>query len=68
MDKAGIIHATIGRKSMGADKLRENYETFMAALMKAKPSTSKGNYLRTITVSSTMGPGVKMEIVTVEKE
>src|ERR1700761_3281485 len=68
VDKAAIVHATIGRKSMGADKLKDNYDTFMSALMKAKPSTSKGNYLRTITVSSTMGPGVKMEIITKTEE
>lgn len=63
VDKAGIVHATIGRKSMGADKLKDNFMTFMGALMKAKPQTSKGNYLRTVTVSATMGPGVKMDVV-----
>src|SRR5688572_28126472 len=62
VDKAAIVHAVIGRKSMGADKLRENFQTFMAALVKAKPSTSKGNYLRAVTVSSTMGPGVRMDL------
>lgn len=62
VDKAGIIHATIGRKSMGADKLKDNFNTFMSALIKAKPATSKGNYLRGVTVSSTMGPGVKMDL------
>jgi large subunit ribosomal protein L1 len=71
VDKAGIIHATIGRKSMGADKLKDNFNTFMSALLKAKPATSKGNYLRGVTVSSTMGPGVKMDLnalVSAEKE
>ena len=63
VDKAGIVHATIGRKSMGAGKLKDNFMTFMDALMKAKPQTSKGNYLRTVTVSSTMGPGVRMDVV-----
>jgi large subunit ribosomal protein L1 len=62
VDKAGIIHATIGRKSMGADKLKDNFNIFMSALLKAKPATSKGNYLRGVTVSSTMGPGVKMDL------
>ncbi len=66
VDKAGIIHATVGRKSMGADKLRDNYMAFMTALIKAKPATSKGVYLRGITVSSTMGPGVKMDIPNTE--
>ena len=62
VDKAAIVHAVIGRKSMGADKLKDNFMAFMAALLKAKPSTSKGNYLRGVTLSSTMGPGVKMDL------
>lgn len=62
VDKAGIVHATIGRKAMGPDSLRENYVTFMQTLLKAKPASSKGNYLRGITVSSTMGPGVKLDV------
>lgn len=62
VDKAAIVHAMIGRKSMGADKLSDNFNTFMGALMKAKPATSKGNYLRSVTVSSTMGPGIKMDL------
>jgi large subunit ribosomal protein L1 len=66
VDKAGIIHATIGRKSMGADKLKDNFTVFVGALLKAKPSTSKGIYLRGITVSSTMGPGVKMDVSNAE--
>ena len=47
---------------MGSDKLKDNFLAFMAALLKAKPSTSKGNYLRGVTVSSTMGPGIKMDL------
>jgi len=62
VDKAAIVHAMIGRKSMGAEKLRDNFKIFMGALMKAKPATSKGNYLRSVTVSSTMGPGVRMDL------
>ena len=62
VDKAGIIHAGIGRKSMGADKLRENFLAFLGAVIKSKPATSKGIYLQSITVSSTMGPGVKVDI------
>ncbi|MFN8790303.1 MAG: 50S ribosomal protein L1 [Bdellovibrionales bacterium] len=61
VDKAGIVHAGIGKKSMGAQKLRDNFGILMAAIMKAKPATAKGIYLRSITVSSTMGPGVKMD-------
>lgn len=62
VDKAGIIHAGIGRKSMGADKLKDNFQTFLGAVVKAKPASSKGIYLRGITVSSTMGPGVKVDL------
>lgn len=62
VDKAGIIHAGIGRKSMGADKLMDNFTTFLSALMKAKPASSKGIYLRGISMSSTMGPGLKLDI------
>ena len=68
VDKAGIVHATIGRKSMGADKLKDNFDTFIGALMKAKPATSKGIYMRGVTVSSTMGPGVKMELGNLDSE
>lgn len=62
VDKAGIIHAGVGKKSMGAQKLHDNFKTLMGAVVKAKPSTSKGNYLKTITVASTMGPGVKVDV------
>jgi len=62
VDKAGIVHAAIGKKSMGSDKLKENYMALMNALMKAKPATSKGIYLLGITMSSTMGPGVKLDL------
>lgn len=68
VDKAGIIHAGIGRKSMGADKLRENFLAFLGAVVKAKPATSKGVYLKGITVSSTMGPGVKVDIVSAQDQ
>lgn len=61
IDKAGIVHAGIGKKSMGAQKLKENFDSLMAAVLKAKPSTSKGQYLKSITVSSTMGPGIKVD-------
>jgi large subunit ribosomal protein L1 len=61
IDKTGIIHAGIGRKSMGPQKLKENFAAFMGAVVKAKPATSKGVYLKTISLSSTMGPGVKLD-------
>lgn len=68
VDKTGIVHAIIGKKSMGAEKLKDNYLAFMGAIMKAKPSSSKGVYLRGITVSSTMGPGVKVELSSAEAQ
>ncbi len=60
VDKSAIIHCPIGKKSFGAEKLVENYETLMDAIIKAKPSTSKGQYVKSITLASTMGPGVKV--------
>ena len=61
VDKAGIVHVSIGRKSMGAAKLKDNFDAFIQAIVKAKPATSKGIYLRSLTVASTMGPGVKLD-------
>ena len=62
VDKAGIVHVSIGRKSMGPQKLKDNFDVFVGAIMKAKPATSKGIYLRSMAVSSTMGPGVKLDV------
>ncbi|AGH96136.1 50S ribosomal protein L1 [Pseudobdellovibrio exovorus] len=61
VDKAGIVHVSIGRKSMGADKLKDNFNAFIQAIVKAKPATSKGTYLRSLSVASTMGPGIKLD-------
>ena len=63
VEKAGIVHASIGRKSMGLDKLEENYSSFLQALWKAKPSSSKGAYLKSVFISPTMGPSVAVEVV-----
>ncbi|NEV62996.1 50S ribosomal protein L1 [Thiorhodococcus minor] len=57
-DKAGIIHCPLGKADFDPDKLRENLEALLANLMKAKPSAAKGVYMKRVTVSSTMGPGV----------
>ncbi len=62
VDKAGIVHATIGRKSMGVEKLKENYQAFLGTVVKAKPASSKGVYVRGISLSSTMGPGIRLDI------
>lgn len=60
LDKFNNIHAILGKVSFGADKLTENYNTVMSAIIKAKPQASKGIYLKSVTVNSTMGPGVKV--------
>ena len=60
LDKTAIIHCAIGKKSFGSQKLIENYNTLMEALVKAKPSAAKGTYLKSIVAASTMGPGVKL--------
>lgn len=65
VDKAGIIHAGVGKASFGVEKLCENLLTFMEKIVQLKPSTSKGIYLRSITVSTTMGPGVKLDPVAI---
>lgn len=61
VEKAGIVHAAIGKKSMGVDKLKDNFLSFLNAIMKAKPSASKGIYLRSIDLSSTMGAGLSVD-------
>jgi large subunit ribosomal protein L1 len=58
VDKSGVVHASIGKASFELDKLSDNIQTFMGSIMRAKPQTSKGKYVRGITLSSTMGPGV----------
>ena len=60
LDKTNIIHCPIGKASFGADKLNENFNTLMDAIVKAKPSAAKGTYLKSCTVTSTMGVGVKV--------
>src|SRR5574343_949679 len=62
VDKAGIVHSTIGRRSFNEDKLQGNLAALIDALNKAKPASSKGVYLRKVAVSSTMGVGVRVEI------
>lgn len=62
VDKAGIVHASVGRKSMSKDQLKDNFLSFVGALIKAKPATSKGVYLRGISISATMGPGIKVDV------
>jgi len=63
VDKTGNLHVPIGKVSFGADKLRDNFMALMEMVVKAKPATSKGTYLKTISVSSTMGPSAKIDPV-----
>ena len=60
LDKTNIIHCPIGKVSFGADKLFENYSALMTAILKAKPATAKGQYVRTCVTATTMGPGIKI--------
>lgn len=60
-DKSGIIHVPIGKKSFDAGKIKQNLLTVVAAIVKAKPASSKGHYLRSIVMSTTMGPGIKLD-------
>ena len=60
VDKTSIVHVPLGKGSFGAEKLAENFHALMEAVVKAKPSAAKGTYLKSVSVSSTMGPGVKV--------
>ena len=64
-DKGGIIHSTIGRASFDVEQLSVNLKALMEALIKAKPATSKGQYVRRVALSSTMGPGVRVDASTI---
>lgn len=64
LDKQNIVHTVIGKKSFGPEKLQENFDALMAAIIKAKPAAAKGQYLKSVTLSSTMGPGVKVNTAT----
>ena len=66
VEKAGIVHAPVGKVSFDAQKLQENIVSLVDALVKAKPSTSKGIYLRKICLSSTMGPGVNIDVPAIQ--
>ena len=62
VEKAGIIHAGIGKASFSEDALVENVKAFVGAINRAKPSGAKGTYLKKVSLSSTMGPGVKLDV------
>ena len=60
LDKTNIIHCPIGKVSFGEDKLRENFDTLVGAIIKAKPASAKGQYIKSCVIASTMGPGIKI--------
>jgi large subunit ribosomal protein L1 len=60
-EKTGIIHVPIGKKSFTQEQLRQNFDAIVSAIVKAKPSSSKGTYLKSLTISTTMGPGIKLD-------
>jgi large subunit ribosomal protein L1 len=68
VEKAGIVHAPVGKKSFEALKLADNVRSLVGALIKAKPSTAKGTYLKSITISTTMGAGIKVDPTSIEVE
>lgn len=68
VDKAGVVHARIGKISFGAEKLIQNAQALLAAVLRAKPASAKGNYVKGVVVSSTMGPGVRVDTVAASKE
>jgi large subunit ribosomal protein L1 len=63
LDKTNIIHTPIGKASFGREKLLDNFNALLEAVVKAKPSAAKGQYLKSVTVSATMGPGIKINPV-----
>ena len=67
VDKAGVVHARIGKISFGEGKLSENAHALIDAIVRAKPSSAKGNYVKSVAVTSTMGPGIKVDPTTAIK-
>jgi len=67
VEKAGIVHAPMGKVSFGAEKIVQNISAFLETIMRLKPSSSKGTYLKGIAVSTTMGPGIKIDAALVKE-
>ncbi|WP_243310577.1 50S ribosomal protein L1 [Fundidesulfovibrio agrisoli] len=67
VDKAGVLHAPLGKKSFGTEKIVENFKTLIDTVIRLKPSGAKGTYLKAMTVATTMGPGFKIDTTTVKK-
>jgi len=64
VDKAGIVHAPVGKVSFGPEKILDNFRQFATAIMRAKPASAKGKYVRTVSMTTTMGPGLKLDTAT----
>ena len=62
VEKAGVVHAGVGKASFGADQLVENVRAFVDAVSRAKPTGAKGTYMKKVSISSTMGPGVRIDL------
>src|SRR5947199_9985313 len=62
VDKAGIVHVPVGKASFGAEQLIDNAKAVLMSLLRAKPASAKGNYVRGVTISTTMGPGIKVDL------
>jgi large subunit ribosomal protein L1 len=67
VEKAGIVHVPVGKVSFDENKLADNAKAVLESILKAKPSSSKGKYLKNVTISTTMGPGIKMDLASIEK-
>jgi large subunit ribosomal protein L1 len=67
VDKAGVLHAPLGKRSFGPEKLLENFRALIDTVMRLKPSSAKGTYLKTLAVATTMGPGIKVDTLSVRK-
>ena len=67
VEKAGIVHVPVGKASFDENKLADNAKAVLESILKAKPASSKGKYLKNVTISTTMGPGIKMDTAAIEK-
>jgi large subunit ribosomal protein L1 len=67
VDKTGIVHAPVGKVSFGAAKLLENASALIGSVLKARPAVAKGRYVKSLSLSSTMGPGVRVDLASIEE-
>src|SRR5262249_791565 len=66
-EKSGIVQCMIGKRSFGPQKLKDNFDVFFSTLLRLKPPTSKGNYIKKLTISTTMGPGIQVDLADATK-